>query len=242
MKYKLTLSFDGSAFSGWQVQNNAPTVQAELTRCVRIILGDTATVTGSSRTDSGVHALGFVCHIESEKSLPESSLLSALNHNLDTHIAVLDCVKAPDSFHARYSAVSKEYHYIIHNSEIHDPFLNSRVWHYPYPLDAVKMNESAAELLGEHRFTSFMAAGSKIVDTTRCVYKSEVIRDGKSLVFSVCANGFLYNMVRIMTGTLVDVCRGRLDVGVADIIKAEDRAAAGVTAPASGLNLYRVNY
>ena len=185
MKYKLTLSFDGSAFSGWQVQNNAPTVQAELTRCVRIILGDTATVTGSSRTDSGVHALGFVCHIESEKSLPESSLLSALNHNLDTHIAVLDCVKAPDSFHARYSAVSKEYHYIIHNSEIHDPFLNSRVWHYPYPLDAVKMNESAAELLGEHRFTSFMAAGSKIVDTTRCVYKSEVIRDGKSLVFSV---------------------------------------------------------
>ncbi|MBQ9976768.1 MAG: tRNA pseudouridine(38-40) synthase TruA [Clostridia bacterium] len=242
MKYKLTLSFDGSAFSGWQVQNNAPTVQAELTRCVRIILGDTATVTGSSRTDSGVHALGFVCHIESEKSLPESSLLSALNHNLDTHIAVLDCVKAPDSFHARYSAVSKEYHYIIHNSEIHDPFLNSRVWHYPYPLDAVKMNESAAELLGEHRFTSFMAAGSKIVDTTRCVYKSEVIRDGKSLVFSVCANGFLYNMVRIMTGTLVDVCRGRLDVGVADIIKAEDRAAAGVTAPASGLYLYRVNY
>ena len=242
MKYKLTLSFDGSAFSGWQVQNNAPTVQAELTRCARIILGENTTVTGSSRTDSGVHALGFVCHVECEKVLPEASLLSALNHNLDTHIAVLDCVEAPDSFHARYSAVSKEYHYVIHNSEIHDPFLNSRVWHYPYPLDAEKMNESAAELLGEHRFTSFMAAGSKIVDTTRCIYKSEVIRDGKSLVFSVCANGFLYNMVRIMTGTLVDVCRGRLDMSVTDIIKAEDRALAGVTAPASGLYLYRVNY
>ena len=242
MKYKLTLSFDGSAFSGWQVQNNAPTVQAELTRCVRIILGDTATVTGSSRTDSGVHALGFVCHIESEKSLPESSLLSALNHNLDTHIAVLDCVKVPDSFHARYSAVSKEYHYIIHNSEIHEPFLNSRVWHYPYPLDAVKMNESAAELLGEHRFTSFMAAGSKITDTVREVKYFKAERNADEIIFTVAADGFLYNMVRIMVGTVAEKASGTELPPINVIIKARDRSKAGITAPAKGLTLNKVFY
>jgi tRNA pseudouridine38-40 synthase len=242
MKYKLTLAFDGSGFSGWQTQKNAPTVQAEITRCARLVLGEEATVTGSSRTDSGVHALGFVCHITCEKELDNSAVVSALNSNLDPRIAVLDCKGAAEDFHARYSAVSKEYHYIIHNGAVHDPFMNNRAWHYPQPLDAEKMNIMAKELLGTHDFTSFMASGSKITDPVRTVYSADVIRDNDKIVFSVSANGFLYNMVRIMTGTLVDLSRGRLDMSMSEIIEARSRDSAGVTAPPHGLYLYRVNY
>ncbi len=242
MKYKITLAFDGSAFSGWQSQKNAMTVQEEMTRCAKLLFGEYATVTGSSRTDSGVHALGFVCHITADKELTSKTVVSALNHNLDSHVAVLDCEPVPDDFHARYSAISKEYHYVIHNSDIPDPFKNQRAWFYPYPLDAKKMNEYAAEFVGTHDFTSFMAAGSKISDAVREVYKAEVTRDGQDIVFSVCANGFLYNMVRIMTGTLVDVERGKITKSISEIISLKDRSQAGITAPANGLYLYRVNY
>ena len=242
MKYKITLAFDGAAFSGWQSQKNAATVQEELTRCAKLLFGEDATVTGSSRTDSGVHALGFVCHITANKELPCKTFVSAIYHNIDTHIAVLDCEIASEGFHARYSASSKEYHYIIHNSDIPDPFKNERAWFYPYPLDAIKMNELASEYLGTHDFTSFMAAGSKITDAVREVYKAEVLRDGHDVVFSVCANGFLYNMVRIMTGTLVDVERGKITKSISEIISLKDRSSAGITAPAHGLYLYKVNY
>lgn len=242
MKYKITLAFDGSAFSGWQSQKNAMTVHEELTRCTKLLFGESATVTGSSRTDSGVHALGFVCHITAAKELNSKTVISALNHNLDSHIAVLDCETVSDDFHARYSALSKEYHYIIHNSDIPNPFKNQRAWFYPYTLDAKKMNEYASEFVGSHDFTSFMATGSRIVDAVREIYKAEVTRDGQDIVFSVCANGFLYNMVRIMTGTLVDVERGKITKTISEIINLKDRSQAGVTAPAHGLYLYKVNY
>lgn len=242
MKYKITLAFDGSAFSGWQSQKNAMTVQEELTRCVKLLFGASATVTGSSRTDSGVHALGFVCHITADKELAPKAVVSALNHNLDSHVAVLDCEIVPDDFHARYSAHSKEYHYVIHNGNVPNPFKNQRAWYYPYPLDAERMNACASEFVGTHDFTSFMAAGSRIVDAVREVYRAEVMRDGQDIVFSVSANGFLYNMVRIMTGTLVDVERGKITKGISEIISLKDRSQAGVTAPAHGLYLYKVNY
>lgn len=242
MKYKITVAFDGSAFSGWQSQKNAATVQQELTRCAKLLFGGTATVTGSSRTDSGVHALGFVCHITADKEMPCKTVIAALNHNLDSHVAVLDCESVPDDFHARYSALSKEYHYVIHNSDIPDPFKNLRAWFYPYRLDSDRMNESAEEFIGLHDFSSFMATGSKITDAVREVYSAKVIRDGHDVVFTVCANGFLYNMVRIMTGTLVDIDRGKITKTVSEIIDLKDRSQAGVTAPAHGLYLYRVNY
>ncbi len=242
MKYKLTLAFDGSAFSGWQAQKNAPSVQAELTRCARSLFGDDATVTGSSRTDSGVHALGFVCHVTAEKLLSTDTVLMALNSRLDRHVAVVACDVVEEDFHARYSAVSKEYHYIINNSHIPDPFLLSRAWQCDFPLDHLHMNEAAQALVGEHDFSSFMASGSKIVDTVRCIYRAEAVRDGDKIIFKILGNGFLYNMVRIIVGTLVDIERGRISEPLADIIASCDRTRAGITAPAHGLYLYRVNY
>ena len=242
MKYKLTLAFDGAHFAGWQAQKNALTVQEELTKCSRRVLGEDASVTGASRTDSGVHAKGFVCHVECQKELEEKKVVSAINHYVDNHISVLNCEKVPDDFHARYSARSKEYHYLILNSAIHDPFLNSRAWLYPKHLDEERMNECAKEFIGSHDFTSFMASGSKITDTVREIYSASVERDGDKLWFKVCGNGFLYNMVRIMTGTLADIATKKTNKSVTDIILAKDRAQAGVTAPACGLYLYRINY
>ncbi len=242
MKYKLTLVFDGSAFSGWQSQKNAPSVQAELTRCAKILFGSDASVTGSSRTDSGVHALGYVCHVTAEKEFTPDTVIMALNHNLDSHIAVIDCEIVPDDFHARYSTLSKEYHYVIYNSKIPDPFLISRVWFYPHKLDAERMNECAARLVGKHDFSAFMASGSKIVDTEREIYSAQVVRDGEKVVFKILGNGFLYNMVRIIAGTLVDIERGKISMTVDEIIQSRDRSNAGVTAPPEGLYLYRVNY
>lgn len=242
MRYKLTLSFDGSAFCGWQMQKNAPSVQGEITRCARELFGDTATVTGASRTDSKVHALGFVCHVDTSKELSESSVVSAFNHLLDPHIAVLSCEEVDDTFHARYSAVSKEYHYVIHNSSVPDPFLKDRAWFYPKKLDDKKMNECARGLVGEHDFFSFMAAGSKITDCVRTIYSAEVVRNGDLVVLKIAGNGFLYNMVRIIAGTLVDIDAGRINKSIDDIILSRSRECAGVTAPAHALYLYRVNY
>ncbi len=242
MKYKLTLAFDGSAFSGWQAQKNAPTVQAELTRAAKLVFGPDATVTGASRTDSKVHALGFVCHVSCQKKLFENAVVMALNHTLDPHIAVLDAEEVCEDFHARYSAVSKEYHYVIYTSPVPDPFLLSRAWHYPHTLDERVMSAAASELVGEHDFSSFMAAGSKIVDPVRTIYRAEVVKEDNCVIFKVLGNGFLYNMVRIITGTLVDIERGSIKKSVSDIILARDRQAAGRTAPAEGLYLYKVNY
>ncbi len=242
MKYKLTLAFDGTAFSGWQSQKNAPTVQAEMTRVAKLILGNDATVTGSSRTDSGVHAKGYVCHVSANKEIPCQSIIDAFNHNLDPHIAVLRSDLVSDDFHARYSARSKEYRYVIKNSRIPDPFLNSRAWFYAGTLDVEKMRAAAREFVGTHDFKSFMATGSKIEDTVRTVYLSEIEEDGDTIVFRVRANGFLYNMVRIMTGTLVDVARGKTDMSVTEIINCKDRSCAGVTAPSCGLYLWSVEY
>lgn len=242
MKYKLTLAFDGSAFSGWQAQKNAPTVQAEMTRVAKLVLGEDATVTGSSRTDSGVHAKGYVCHVESEKTMPCDAVSDAFNHNLDNHIAVLSTAEADRDFHARYSVRSKEYRYVIYNSQVPDPFLNSRVWFYPSKLDVERMKLAASEFVGTHDFRAFMASGSKIEDTVRSVYSAYVEEEGDKIVFRVSANGFLYNMVRIMTGTLTDIARGKIKLSVSDIIESGDRKLAGVTAPPQGLYLWKVEY
>ncbi len=242
MRYKLTISFDGSAFCGWQMQKNALSVQGEVTRCARELFGPDALVTGASRTDAKVHARGFVCHVDTVKELPCASIVAALNHLLDPHVAVLCAEEVPDTFHARYSAVSKEYHYLIHNSPVPDPFLKDRAWFYPKKLDENRMNECAQSFVGEHDFSAFMATGSKITDCVRTIYSAEVVRDGDLVVLKIAGNGFLYNMVRIIAGTLVDIDGGRINRSVEDIILSRSRSLAGVTAPAHALYLYRVNY
>lgn len=242
MNYKLTIAFDGSPYKGWQFQKNAPTVQAVMTETAKSFFASEVTVTGCSRTDSGVHAENYVCSIKAERSIPADAVVRGMNTLLPHSIAVKQCVTAAEDFHPRYDCKQKEYHYKILNSGIPDPFLANRVYNFSARLDECKMTQAATEFVGTHDFTSFMASGSKITDPVRTVFHTDVKREGDLIVFSVSADGFLYNMVRIMAGTLIDVSLGRNKMSIGEIIEARDRSKAGFTAPPHGLYLYRADY
>lgn len=242
MNYKLTLAYDGSAYSGWQFQKNAPTVQAVLTETASAFFSSKVSVTGCSRTDSGVHAENYVCNIKTDRCIPADGVVKGMNCLLPDTVAIKSCETVDEDFHARYDCVSKEYRYRILNSHVPDPFLAHRVLRFPAPLDADRMKENASYIVGKRNFASFMASGSKIEDPTRTVISTDVTREGDLITFSICADGFLYNMVRIITGTLIDLDLGRLDRTMSEIISAEDRKAAGFTAPPEGLYLHRVDY
>lgn len=242
MNYKLTVAFDGSAYNGWQFQKNAPTVQAVLTEVACRFFGMPATVTGCSRTDSGVHAENYVCNIKTERLIPDDAVVRGMNTFLPDSIAVKECHRVWEDFHARYDCKSKEYRYRILNSAVPDPFLAKRVYRFTAPLDINKMAEDAKAVEGTHDFAAFMASGSKITDTVRTVYSTEILKEGDIITFSICANGFLYNMVRIITGTLIDLNLGRTKLTMPEIIDSRLRTNAGFTAPPDGLCLYRVDY
>ncbi|NLB36304.1 MAG: tRNA pseudouridine(38-40) synthase TruA [Clostridiales bacterium] len=239
----LTLCFDGTAYHGWQVQKNAVTVQQTFQDAVERVIGSRENVTGCSRTDSGVHANMFCCNIKTESSIPSESFVAALNANLPLNIAVTGCREVPASFHARYSCISKEYIYKILNTKIRNPFCENRCLHYPYPLNEKQLDVAAKGFLGTHDFCGFSSAGSAVEDTVRTVIGSEVFRINDEVIFRVEANGFLYNMVRIMAGTLISVAQGKIEATeIPDIVKSCDRNRAGITAPAHGLYLNKVNY
>lgn len=239
----LTLSFDGSAYHGWQVQENAVTVQQALQDALEHICGVRDNIVGCSRTDSGVHANMYCCNLRTEHTIPCDRLVTALNAVLPRDIAVSNCKQVPFDFHARYDCTSKEYIYKIWNSPNKNPFLYDYSLHYKYPLDAEMLDGQAKQYIGEYDFASFCAAGSSVASTVRNVTNASVTRDGDMVVFTVEANGFLYNMVRIMVGTLIDISSGKTEKNsIADIIAAKDRGRAGFTAPPHGLYLNRVNY
>lgn len=242
MNYKLTISFDGSSFSGWQFQKNAPTVQAVMTETAQSFFASPATVTGCSRTDSGVHAENYVCNVKTERVIPADAIVRGMNTLLPSAVAVKSCECVAEDFHARYDCKSKEYHYKILNSSFPDPFLAHRAYSFSTKLDADRMAEDASYLVGTHDFASFMASGSKIVDTTRTVFRTSVEREGDLITFSISADGFLYNMVRIITGTLIDLNLGRTKYTMSEIIEMRERSKAGFTAPPDGLYLSLVNY
>lgn len=246
MKFLLELAFLGTGYGGWQVQKNVRTVQQTLQDAVEAAFGRRLPVTGCSRTDSGVHANMFCCTVETDSKsnrIPTDKIPVVLNSFLPEDISVYGVRTVPDGFHPRYSAVGKEYKYVIWNGRLRDPFMAGRSYFYPKHLDDKKMAVAAEYFKGEHDFTSFMSAGSKITDTVRRIYDATVVREGDTVYFTVSGNGFLYNMVRIMTGTLIGVSEGRVSPdGVAEIIEARNRSAAGVTAPACGLYLNRVFY
>lgn len=253
MKILLRISYVGTGFSGFQVQPDARTVQQTLCEASSALFGIPCDVTGCSRTDAGVHAREFVCSVTPHASgafasspIPEGKIHRAFAHLLPPDLAVTGAAFADDSFHPRYSVASKQYVYRILNTRCADPFLADRAYHIPAPIgdDALSiMSDCAAEFVGTHDFKAFMASGSDVTDTTRTVYSSSVSRDGDTVTFTVRADGFLYNMVRIMTGTLIDASRKKL--GVEDIraaIADGDRSRLGFTAPACGLYLDRVDY
>ncbi len=238
--YALTLAYKGTNYSGWQVQKNAIGVQSVVQDGVERLFGKRYSVTGCSRTDSGVHANGYVCHIETEKPFDVNKLPQALNMHLPRDIAVIAAREVEDSFHARYSALGKEYVYILSDSPIRSPFWEGLLYRYQFPVDAERANELAQAFVGKKDFRSFMSAGSKITDTVRTVHYFRVSREADRVIITVAADGFLYNMVRIMVGTLLKALKNGLDIEA--VIKAESRDMAGPTAPAEGLYLNRVFY
>ena len=240
----LTLCYDGRRFHGWQIQQNAYTVQEALQTALSQIIGDGFDVKGCSRTDSGVHANMYCVSLKTAHPIPCVRLKAALNRWLPLSVAVTDCVEVDADFHARYSCKSKEYIYKIWNSEVRSPFLEGYALHYRYPLDAALLNEAAQAYVGRHDFTSFCTLDNREQgDMTRDVKLFSVTRDGDMVTMRVEADGFLYNMVRIMVGTLLRIAQGKIPPdGIPAIMEKKDRKYAGPTAKACGLYLNRVYY
>lgn len=243
MNYLLALRYDGSAFHGWQIQPNGITVQECLEQAIGQATGKRVPVIGCSRTDAGVHAHEFCCNFRADTRIPADRLPAALNFYLPRQVAVLSCREVPQAFHARYDCAGKTYRYHIHNSAVRDPFLLGRAALEPFPLDEEQLARQAEDFLGRHDFAAFCAAGSSVKTTTRTVTQFDVTREGDELYCYIQADGFLYNMVRIMVGTLLDIAKGRLPQGcIPALLAGRDRTKAGVTAPAEGLSLWKVYY
>lgn len=252
MKYLLHIRFLGTAYHGYQIQKNCPTVQAELNRATEELFGFPCDIVGCSRTDSGVHANEFCCTVSQKGkdgisfTIPVERLPAAMNVHLPKDISVFFAESVAETFHARYDVYGKEYLYRIYDAPVRNPFEDGRSLHYPSRLSEsaiAAMNCAAGFYVGTHDFRSYMAQGSKIKDTVRTVFEAEVFRDGDCVVFRVFANGFLYNMVRIMVGTLLAVAEQKyLPEEIVRITESRDRCAAGMTVAPVGLYLNRVQY
>ncbi len=241
-RVKAYLSYEGTFFHGWQIQSNAITVQGELQNALHKIFGEHVPTVGCSRTDAGVHAEEFVCHMDLPWSFPLEKLPFALNALLPSGIAVRFAEFAQEGFHARFSCKGKTYRYVIHNARIRDPFLGKRAYFYPIPLDTEMMHKNAQAFVGVHDFAALMASGSEVEDTVRHMLECSVQRDGDLVEFQVTGNGFLYNMVRIMVGTLISSVSGKLEYSIPEILVSKNRTLAGITAPPQGLYLKKVYY
>lgn len=242
-KLLLKIRYNGAAFVGWQVQKNGKSVQEQMQDAIEEIFGERVGVTGCSRTDSGVHAMEYCLCFDPPRSMELKRIPFALNSVLPDSISVLSCQEVDAEFHPRYHAVAKEYIYRFYDGFAPDPFKNGLAFHERKGLDAKLMNRAAKHFLGTHDFKAFMSTGSKIEDTVRTIYHSSVERQGNDVVFRVVGDGFLYNMVRIMAGTLLFVSMGRIQEGdLPAIIQDGVRAACGKTMPAYGLYLNKVYY
>lgn len=240
----ITISYDGKNFHGWQIQHNAITVQEVFQNALEKIIGDKPDLKGCSRTDSGVHANMYCISIKTAHPIEPNRLKAALNRWLPKSVAVLDCREVPLDFHARYSCVSKEYIYKIWNSEVRNPFLDGYALHYRYIIDENLLHRASQAYVGYHDFSSFCTLDRREKgDMRRNVKSFSVIRNGDLVTMKVEADGFLYNMVRIMVGTLLRVQQGKISPdGILDIIEKKDRSFSGPTAQACGLYLNRVIY
>ena len=240
---KLTLCYDGSAFHGYQQQSNAETVEAALKAALRRLLGEDVKPVSCSRTDAGVHAEMFVCNFKTETDRENEKLLRGLNALLPPTVAVQKCEDVPLSFHARYDCAGKEYRYLIWNAPVRNPFSVGRAVHVPYALDTERMDKAAKLFCGTHDFSAYCASGSEVKSKVRTITACSVWRNGDLVVFSVRGNGFLYNMVRIMVGTLLSLSAGGLtEADILRSLKSGKRADAGPTAKAEGLYLHEVFY
>lgn len=243
MTYKLTIAYDGTAYHGWQRQKNGITVQEVLEEIISDVFGNDTTITGCSRTDAGVHARTYVCSFSGKTTIPTDKIPFVLNTKLPDDIRAYKCETVHDDFNARFETVSKAYEYKILNRCFHDPLERNFAWHYPVKLDVEKMVKAAKIIEGKHDFASFCAAGSSVKSTVRNLMELSVEVDGDLITVRAKADGFLYNMVRIIVGTLVYAGNGKLCVeDIKELIDKKDRRLLGITAPPQGLSLVEVNY
>lgn len=240
---KLVIEYDGTAYCGWQVQKNAPSIEGTIEELLGKILKEKVDVIGSGRTDSGVHALGQVASFKTESSMNPNEILQALNSMLPEDIVVLDAEDVDEKFNARTSAKRKHYRYVINNSKLPSALNANREYHYKYYLDVEMMRLAAKDIVGEHDFKAFMSSGSNIENTTRTIYDVNINTLNGRIIIDVIGNGFLYNMVRIIVGTLLDIGNGRLDIcTINNMISTGDRSLGGKTVPSQGLYLANVEY
>ena len=239
----LTVSYDGTSYVGWQYQDNGPSIQNELETALQKALGQFTRVTGASRTDAGVHALGQRAHFDAVSSIPPEKYPFVLNRFLPPDIRVTAARRVPDDFHARFMASGKWYTYRIHNAPHASAIFRNCTAHVPVALDIRAMERCAGALLGTHDFAAFAAAGGQAKTTVRTIDDFRLEKAGDTVTLRVHGNGFLYNMVRIIAGTLIDVGHGKLDEHCMDrALESKNRLDLGVTAPACGLELTRVEY
>jgi tRNA pseudouridine38-40 synthase len=240
---KLTIEYEGTNYAGWQRQKNAITIQQKLEDAIERLTGKQVEVIGSSRTDAGVHARGFAANFFTDSTIPASSFREAINSKLPYDIVILNSEEADIDFHARYSSIGKQYSYTILNRVQPSALGRNYVYHYKRTLDFEAMKKACSYFIGMHDFAAFRSTGSSVKTSTRTVHRTWLEKQGEMITFYVEADGFLYNMVRIMIGTLIDVGINKIfPEDIADIIEARDRNRAGNTAPASGLCLETVYY
>ena len=239
----LKLRYDGTAYHGWQVQKNDVTVAETVENALYKLTGERVRVTGCGRTDAGVHALNYCANFKSHCTIPAGRMPLALNSRLPGDIACLDAVDAPEDFNAILSCQKKEYTYRIMNTRIPDPFERSRAYFYPAPLKVDVMKAAAAQFVGTHDFAAVRSVGTETKTTVRTVYWCEIEADGPLIAMRVCADGFLYNMVRAIMGTVIYCAEGKLrPEELPKLLETRDRRLTGPTVPPQGLYLTRVWY
>jgi tRNA pseudouridine38-40 synthase len=240
---KLTLAYDGTVFHGWQIQPALPTIQGELERVFSKLFNHSVHVTGSGRTDAGVHAHGQVATVQTERSMDTDAVLRGANALLPADIRIFDVEEVSLEFHPRHSAKSKTYEYHIWRDPIVSPFQSRYVYPFRYPLDEAAIDAASDAFLGTHDFTSFCATATEVEDRVRTIYEAEWQRNDAGWIFRIRGNGFLQYMVRTIAGTILEAGQGRLDQQkISTIFEARDRRLAGPSLPALGLHLIQVEY
>lgn len=248
MRYlKLTVAYRGTNYCGWQIQTNPHSVQQVLETAFQKITGEKHRLTASGRTDAGVHAIGQVVSILTSTTIPNGNLVKALNANIPRDISVLSIEDAPEQFHAIRDAKRKRYRYRLQTGPIADPLDYDFIWHVTYPLNVADMQSAAQKLIGEHDFACFQASGAERITTIRTIFETQFTKCETTpfakFQFEIEGDGFLYNMVRNIVGSLVEIGRGRQSPSwITELIESKDRKIAGQTAPAKGLYLVSVGY
>ena len=239
----ITIEYKGTAYKGWQIQKDQPSVQSEITKALEQICGHKITLHGSGRTDEGVHAMGQTAHFDTDCNIPSDKFPEAANKILPANIKILNSCEKDKTFHARFDVKKKTYLYKMYNNRIKSPLRDDLFGQVPYKLNINDMKKACVYLLGEHDFSAFMASGREVTTAVREIYSADITHCGDEIYFEICGSGFLYNMVRIIAGTLIDIGRGnKTPESMKNIIEGKKRSKAGKTAAANGLYLKSVEY